>query len=258
VFPDRIVPKVNCYKALPLFVVLALCPPGVLAEQGEEARTGLPSCVVLLHGLFRSAMAMEPLKWQLEDAGFEVINTTYPSLSHPIQDLATMAVESGVSQCQERGLTRIHFLTHSLGGILVREYLNSGAIKGLGRVVMLGPPNQGSQVADTMNSFDLMEALIPAVGELGTGIDSIPVQLGPVSFELGVIAGTFNWRRKLPGFPDEAGDGTVTVAETVVPGMLDFLELPVSHTFMIWSSEVASQAIYFLRHGQFDRSAADN
>lgn len=204
-------------------------------------------------------MAMTPIEWQLEEAGFTVVNATYPSLSYPIEKLARMAVESGVSQCREQGLERINFVTHSLGGILVREYMDSSKIKGLERVVMLGPPNQGSQVADTVNSFALLEGVMPAaIGQLGTGEESIPVHLGPVSFELGVIAGTFNWRRKLPGFPDEEGDGTVTVAETIVPGMLDFLELPVSHTFMIWSSEVASQAIHFLRYGQFDRSVHNN
>lgn len=248
----------NRYKVLPLLFVLALSPPGVVAGQSEGITPRHPSCVILLHGLFRSAMAMTPIEWQLEEEGFTVVNATYPSLSYPIEELATMAVESGLSQCHEQGLERIHFVTHSLGGILVREYLDSSEIKGLGRVVMLGPPNQGSQVADTVNSLTFLEGLMPAaIGELGTGNNSIPIHLGPVSFELGVIAGTFNWRRNLPGFPDEEGDGTVTVAETVVPGMLDFLELPVSHTFMIWSNEVARQAIHFLRHGQFDRSVVD-
>jgi triacylglycerol lipase len=240
--------------ALPLIVVLCLCPTVVLAGSSEGVPLRHQACVVLLHGLFRSAVAMKPIEWQLEEAGFWVANESYPSLRYPIPELATIAVEAGVSQCHEQGLERIHFVTHSLGGILVREYLRTGSIPGLDRVVMLGPPNQGSQVADALNAIDFLEPLTPAAAsQLGTGEDSVPAHLGPVSFELGVIAGTFNWRRNLPGFPDEDGDGTVTVAETFVPGMLDFLELPVSHTSMIWSSEVARQAVYFLRHGQFDR-----
>ena len=115
--------------------------------------------------------------------------------------------------------------------------------------------NQGSELADFVYDQKILRPFMAeAIVQLGTGEKSIPIKLGPVSFELGVIAGTANRRSMLPGFSKQAGDGTVTVAETIVPGMLDFLEMPVSHTFMMWNNAVLQQAIYFLNNGHFDRS----
>ena len=113
----------------------------------------------------------------------------------------------------------------------------------------------GSQVAEFYSSFDFLEPFEPAaIAQLGTGEQSIPLGLGPVDFELGVIAGGVRQRTLLPGFPDGPSDGTVSLAEAVVPGMLDFLQLPVTHTFMIWNPKVMHQAAYFLEHGAFERN----
>lgn len=211
-------------------------------------------CVVLLHGLWRTGWSMKRVEWALEDQGYVVVNVSYPSVSHSIEELAISAVESGVAECRLRHLERISFVTHSLGGVLLRQYLGSHDIVGLRRVVMLAPPNQGSQMADyyhAMPGFALFEPA--AVAQLGTGESSVPRRLGPVSFELGIIAGTRNLRAYMPGVPDGPGDGTVSVAETVVPGMLDFLELPVTHTFIMWNGSVLKQIVAFLRQGRFER-----
>jgi triacylglycerol lipase len=220
-----------------------------------SAETIVPrqECVVLLHGLWRTELSMMAVEWELGDAGYTVANVTYPSLLYPIEELAEMAVEAGIDECHEQGLTRIHFVTHSLGGILVRQYLDTHDIEGLGRVVMMGPPNQGSQLADYVHSLPLLRPLEPeAIAQLTTGEESVPRQLGPVEFELGVIAGNVNRRPPLPGIPDEASDGTVAVAETMVPGMVDFVELPASHTFMMWNPDVLAQVLFFLENGRFD------
>lgn len=210
----------------------------------------------MLHGLWRTALSMKAVEWELESAGYAVANVTYPSLSYPIEELAVMAVEDGVGDCQARDHTRINFVTHSLGGILLRQYLDGRTIVGLHRVVMMGPPNQGSQLADYVYSFDFLQPLAPrAVIQLGTGIESIPLRLGPVDFSLGVIAGTANRRTLMPGLPAEASDGTVTVAETRVPGMLDFLQVESSHTFMMWNAQVLEQVLYFLQHGAFEHAS---
>ena len=237
-----------------LALLFSLMLASAYTAAGADSATRSANCVVLLHGLGRTSLSMKALQWRLEDAGYGVVNITYPSLSHPIQELSRMAVDEGLAGCAALGLDRVSFVTHSLGGILVRHYLAQHDIPGLQRVVMLGPPNQGSQMADYLESLGLLEPFLPsAVVQLGLSEQSVPRRLGPVSFQLGVIAGTVNHLPFLPGQPDGLGDGTVAVSETLVPGMTDFLELPVSHTFMMWDKDVAEQVIFFLEHGVFNR-----
>ena len=254
----RLTKSGNLHKSAIAFLValsLSLQMVNCSAAVAEYRDAAAGECVVLLHGLWRTGWSMKRIEWALEDAGYPVVNVSYPSLNHGIEELSVIAVENGVTECRLRHLDRISFVTHSLGGILLRQYLADRDIVGLHRVVMLAPPNQGSQLADFYHGapgFALFEPA--AVAQLGTGEDSLPRRLGPVSFELGIIAGTRNLRAYLPGVPEGPGDGTVSVAETVVPGMLDFLELPVSHTFIMWSGAVLEQVVAFLREGRFERS----
>lgn len=238
--------------ALLLLLLPGLAP--VYATDAQETVKGSKTCVALLHGLWRSALSMKGLQWQLEESGYGVVNLTYPSLDHPVPELAVLAVEQSLAGCRALGLEQVDFVTHSLGGILVREYVQHREIPGLRRVVMLGPPNGGSQLADYADSTALLDIFMPAaVAQLGTTDTSVPRRLGRVNFQLGVIAGTSNWLPFLPGLPDGPSDGTVAVAETIVPGMMDFLEMPVGHTFMMWDDEVIAQVLFFLEHGFFQR-----
>ena len=239
-----------------LVLCLALSVAAQAARASEYIYAADGECVILLHGLWRTGLSMKRVQWTLEDNGYSVANISYPSVSHNIEALAVMAVEQGVAECHLRNFGRISFVTHSLGGILLRQYLVNHDIPGLRRVVMLAPPNQGSQVADYFQGMSLLAPFEPEpLAQLGTGEDSVPRRLGPVSFELGIIAGDMNLRSYLPGSPDGLSDGTVSVAETVVPGMMDFLVMPVTHTFIMWDSDVLQQVVEFLRHGRFDRPA---
>jgi pimeloyl-ACP methyl ester carboxylesterase len=208
-------------------------------------------CVVLLHGMARTAASMASLAGAIGEAGFRVSNVGYPSRSHPIEDLAPVAIHTGMAQCPETG--RVHFVTHSLGGILVRYYLEHNPLPRLGRVVMLAPPNQGSEVVDNIRNvpgFMLLNG--PAGRQLGTDDASIPLQLGPVDFELGVIAGSDTVNPLLSLYLPNPDDGKVSVASTRVEGMNDFIVLPYTHTFMMEASEVARQTILFLKTGAFE------
>jgi pimeloyl-ACP methyl ester carboxylesterase len=249
---------VNCSRparTLLLLLSVIICQP-VFAAATDETAPESASCVVLLHGLGRSALSMKALQWRLEDEGYQVINPTYPSLTHSVQELAGLAVGEGLAGCAALHLERIYFVTHSLGGILVRQYLEQRDIQGLQRVVMLGPPNQGSQMAEYADSLSLLQPLMPqAVAQLGTSDESVPRQLGRAGFQLGVIAGTANYLPFLPGQPEGLSDGTVAVSETIVPGMTDFLELPVGHSLMMWDDEVLEQVVFFLQHGIFKRQS---
>ena len=151
-------------------------------------------CVILLHGLARSSHSMEALEDALKNAGFFVINNGYPSRAHPIAQLANLAIEPALEQCP-RNMT-VNFVTHSLGGILVRQYVSQHSVANLHRVVMLGPPNKGSEVVDKLGDVPGFYFINGDAGlQLGTGELSVPNALGEADFDVGIIAGTrsINW-----------------------------------------------------------------
>ncbi len=243
--------------ALAAPLALALAPAGATEHAHENSAP--THCVVLLHGVGGFGLILKSLERGLEREGYVVANVSYPSLAEPIEELAVVAVEKGLDRCQAERLSRIHFVTHSMGGILVRQYLSTREIRGLERVVMLAPPNQGSQLADYVGASPLKKVYEPEVlAQLGTGEESVPRRLGPPDFELGVIAGTRNRRKLLPGTPDEPSDGVVAVKETQLPSMKDFLEIPVTHTTIVWNDEVRRQTVHFLRNGRFDHRAEED
>ena len=214
-------------------------------------------CVVLLHGLARTAASMAVLDKPLTGAGFTVVNVGYPSRKHPIEKLAPMAMEHGIKECRRRDARVIHFVTHSLGGILVRYYLADHRLPELGRVVMLAPPNKGSEIANELGSVPGLGSLGgPAGLQLGTGKDSIPLKLGPPWYEVGVIAGTRSINPIFSAIIPEIDDGKVSVENAKLEGMVDFVALPHTHTFIMRSSDVIRQTVHFLRNGRFDRTSS--
>jgi triacylglycerol lipase len=186
---------------------------------------------------------------RLTSAGYRSVAISYPSRKLSIEELA-VHVNSMIPEADQGS---VHFLTHSLGGIVARQLLREHRPRRLGRVVMLAPPNRGSQLAERFLTFPMFQtASGPAGRQLGTGQSSKPLSLGPVDFELGVIAGN---RPTLPThhlIPEES-DGTVAVSETRVEGMKDFLVVQRGHTFIMNDPAVIDQAIHFFRHGHFER-----
>ncbi|UTM59113.1 alpha/beta fold hydrolase [Photobacterium sp. CCB-ST2H9] len=226
------------------------CPYLAASSALVQAATLNPGCVVLLHGLARTAHSMSAMSEALKQAGYQTVNVDYPSTQMNIPALAERVIPEGVSQC---GHTQpVHFVTHSMGGILVRQYLSVHHLPALGRVVMLAPPNQGSEVVDTLRDFFLFQWIYgPAGQQLGTDVQSPPKCLGPVNFELGVIAGnrSIDFLTSWP-LPDPH-DGKVSVESTKVAGMKAHLVLPATHTLIMNDDETIQQAVYFLGHGFF-------
>ena len=215
---------------------------------------GAGECVVLLHGLARTDASMADLAEALADAGYEVANINYPSRDYVVPELADRAVVRGVEHCAAAGDPRPHFVTHSLGGILVRSYYHREQQARPERVVMLAPPNRGSQVVDElqdMPGFDLWNG--PAGDQLGTGAGSVPSRLPPVDFPTGIIAGTDSINLILSNFLPDPDDGKVALSRARVKGMTACIALPVTHTFMMLDDEVIRQTLHFLDHGSFDR-----
>ena len=209
-------------------------------------------CVVLLHGLNRSSRAMQGMADALHKAGFSTANVDYPSQSGPIEELAPLAVDTGLASCRNSGASRIHFVTHSIGGIFVRFAQFHSPIPELGRVVMLAPPNQGSEVIDITREWPAVRMFAGEAGlQLGTDAQSLPAKLGPVNFELGVIAGTGTINPVFSAMLPDDDDGKVTVARTKVPGMNDFLVVRNSHHYIMTSHIVIENTKSFLRTGTF-------
>jgi len=206
--------------------------------------------VILLHGLGRTNRSLNTMEKALKESGYLVVNLTYPSLTEPIETLA-VHLDKGFKQCCLSKDMKIHFVTHSMGGILPRYYLSDHHIENLGRVVMLSPPNKGSELADFVDKISRYTP--PALKQLGTGKESIPLKLGPVDFELGIITGDRSFNpvasRIIPG--DD--DGTVSVEGAKVPGMSDFLVVDHTHTFIMNSPDVIDQTRAFLKNGRFKR-----
>lgn len=213
--------------------------------------------VIVLHGLARSALPMEKLAVAARRQGYAVTNLGYPSTTARVEALVEAHLAPVVSELLATGAQRIHFLTHSMGGILLRHFMSTHPIPELGRVVMLGPPNRGSELVDKFGWLPAFHWIYgPAGRQLGTGPDSMPSRLPPVSYPVGVIAGSatisplYSWI--IPG----RDDGKVAVSRTQVQGMSDFIELPVNHTWMMRNDEVIRQSLYFLREGRFDRATS--
>jgi len=207
-------------------------------------------CVILLHGLARTDASMEKMEAALREDGFDVVNVSYPSREKTIAALADQAIRPALKQCPAQA--SVHFVTHSLGGILVRQYLSTESIPNLKRVVMLGPPNQGSEVVDKLADvpgFKLLNG--PAGLQLGTGQSSVPNQLGEANFDVGIIAGNRSVNLILSTLIPGDDDGKVAIERTKLAGMHDHLVLPVTHTFMMRNPEVIEQVRHYLRKGHF-------
>jgi pimeloyl-ACP methyl ester carboxylesterase len=211
--------------------------------------------VVLLHGVVMPALAMHHLAQALAIAGYRVSNLPYPSRSLTIEQLACDYLPAQLHACGADAAPRLHFVAHSMGGLIVRLFLQEHKPANLGRVVLLAPPNTGSPVADRLSRFAPCRWLIgPNLPRLGSStVDAITLKLTPPDYEVGIIAGNMSINPVFSSWQNGPNDGVVSVASARLAGARDFLVVPYSHTLMLWRAAAAAQVLAFLRTGQFSK-----
>ena len=224
-----------------------------------QSATPSDECVILLHGLGRTASSMKAMNRALRKNGYHTVNIDYPSRSRSVAELAAQTLPQALRQCRNKKPRRIHFVTHSMGGILLRYYLKDHRPAELGRVVMLSPPNKGSEVVDKLRHLRIYQwANGPAGQELGT--DGLPTRLGAVDYPVGIITGNKAafWDLWFSILIEGEDDGKVSIDSARLEGMRDYLVLPYSHTFIMQRRDVIDQVLYFLRQGHFRHGDKDS
>lgn len=224
----------------------------MLPEENSENE-----CVILVHGLGRTYQSMTQMQRKLIQAGYQTVNLDYPSRKFSIKQLAANYIPLAIDECSSHNPDKIHFVTHSLGGIVVRMAVKQNRPERLGRVVMLSPPNQGSEAVDQLKKYGYFSLLNgPAGQELSTSEDSTPNKLGPVDYPVGIITGD-----RHSHFDDwmsamflRANDGKVSVERAKLEGMTDFIVVHESHSFIMKSDNVQSLTVEFLKNEAFNHN----
>ena len=210
--------------------------------------------VVLLHGILRTPLSMVGFARFFKKRGFCVLNLGYPSRKHDLAGLVN-GIHDPIQRFRKTFSGKIYFVGYSMGGLLVRAYLNRYGIRGLGRVVLIGTPNGGSEVADYLqNRFLYQWVFGPAGQQLITDQRGFQHLFSPLKAEVGIIAGN----KSMPPFgftmAGRENDGTVSVANTHLVGEKDHLTLPYPHEGLLTSRSVREQTLSFLRNGYFAKS----
>jgi pimeloyl-ACP methyl ester carboxylesterase len=247
----------HAWRKSPVCISTVADDPAIARHQDAGRNMAKQDGIVLLHGIARRSGSLAALDNALRADGYRTLNLDYPARSHCIEDIVNFMREPVARFCTEFD-GDLHFVTHSMGGLVARAYINRHRPERLGHVVMLAPPNEGSEIADYLGNNALFRAFFgPAGAELGTARpDALCETLGEVDYPLGVVAGDRSFypigSLMLPG----ANDGRVSVERTKVAGMADHVAIHSTHPLIMRNREAIAQTLHFLKHGRFDRAVA--
>lgn len=228
-----------------LFLLFTASP--VLAAKGDA--------VVLLHGIGRTKASMEEMAGEFQKNGYRVLNLDYKSRDYSITQL-TDDIHAEIKAFNKGAKKKLHFVGYSMGGLVARAYIKRHRPRNLGRVVVMGSPNKGSEVADFMRDTLAYQSVYGPAGQELTTKQDYDRLLGKVTYELGSIAGdrsidpVSSWV-----LINGTDDGKVSIESTKVKGMKDHIVLHAAHTFMMSNDEAIKQSHYFIEHGKFDHAS---
>nr|WP_277608362.1 alpha/beta fold hydrolase [Microbulbifer elongatus] len=213
----------------------------------------------MIHGITKDSRSMASIAAALSEAGFHTVNLDYPSRQHPIETLAEMAIPVGLNACRQANAAPLYFVTHSMGALLLRQYYEHRKTSDIARVVMLGPPNQGSRLGNFLSCIPIIKDVNgPAGKQMGVDERSLPSRLGPVKFPLGVIAGTRSFNPFFSAIISGDDDGVVGLASTYVEGICARVAYPLTHNGLAGSAQVIAQVVAFLKSGKFSGPEVEN
>jgi pimeloyl-ACP methyl ester carboxylesterase len=210
--------------------------------------------VVLLHAISRTTRSLNKMQAAVEAAGFVTLTPAYASRHKALEPLAE-DIHPAIERFTRDIEGRVHFVGHSMGGLLARIYLANHRPERLGHVVMLGTPNGGSEMADRLKNFAPYRAFFgPAGQQLGTERDAATeAMLPPVDYPVGIIAGDRSIDPFASAFLPKPHDGRVSVANTKLDGMTDYVVVHSAHPFLVRNADAITQTIAFLKNGTFAR-----
>jgi hypothetical protein len=237
----------RCGTGLLLASLLALCActstdessslRADLADVAGGAPAPAADLVLLVHGMGRTSLSMLPLAQALEREGFVTDTWGYSSVLHDIPELCAL-LAAHIAALELPAGTRVHFVGHSLGNLLIRGALGAQPRAGAGRIVMLAPPNRGAASADAWAPWmGWLWKPLPQLGAAGlAGMLPVP------PLEIGIIAGEL--------------DGKVAPEETHLSGETDHVVVPALHSFLMSRRDVQELTARFLREGRFGPAPA--
>ncbi len=221
--------------------------------EDAQAQKGL---VVILHGILRSNMDMGLIEKRFKKSGYATLNIQYPSREQPLEELSDFVHQKITTNSGYTHQTKLFFVTHSMGGLIARYYIAQQKPDCLEKVVMLSPPNSGSELANWLSETEVLAPLFktifgPAGQQLRTDYAHIDTK---IDFPLGIIAGSKSINPLAPWVLEGEHDGIVPVERTKIEGMSDHIVIPATHSFMMFNNEVIEQALHFIENGHFNHS----